>query len=278
MRELVSIVATHSGHTWLRVLTNNTLPSFFETLRRKNLAQAVSSDLCFSYGARLRQLGITVFDECGIQELDAAAVENATATQIELLLLEARRRRIGHGAVARLHACLADRVDGIGENLPDVFYEEVSRQCMNTHEYRVALAGARPGHEYLQAILADVGERLIAIRNASDSPAIRMQVPGQMRAQKLHDRRFLQEVSKSIKEHSIFLNVFPSIHMLYGGMEPRIFSREGALSPPVQMHSSSSSVEVPRMEFLDPEGMWLRRVAAAQRVVALEPSTKDDDQ
>lgn len=277
MRELVKTIAGGSPQTWLQSLGHKNFTWFFQVLKTKGLAQAVSTDLCLSPGAGVRQLGIMVFDECSLQCLDAAAVRSATATQVELLLLEAQRRPIGYGALARLHACLADRVDEIGEVLLELFYEEVRRQSMNTHEYRVALANARPDHEYLQAIVADVQECLAAIGKASCSPAFRMQVPGQVRAQKLNDRRFAREVSHSVKEHSPFLNLFPSIHMLYGGMEPRIFSSEGVLSPPVQMHSSSSSVEVPRLEFIDPDGMCLRRLAAASRVAALEPATADGD-
>jgi hypothetical protein len=277
MRELVRTIAGHSAQTWLQTLRHKNFAWFFQILKTKGLAQAVSADLCLAPGAGVRQLGIMVFDECGIQYLDAAAVRSASATQVELLLLEAQRRQIGYPALARLHGCLVDRVDEIGENLPELFYEEVRRQSMNTHEYRVALASARPEHEYLQAIVTDVQECLAAIGKASRSSAFRMQVPGQVRAQKLHDRRFAREVSHSVKEHSTFLNLFPTIHMLYGGMEPRIFSREGVLSPPVQMHSSSSSVEVPQLEFIDPDGMCMRRLAAASRVAALEPTTADGD-
>jgi hypothetical protein len=280
MRELVGIIATHSARSWLQILNAKASARFFQILKQKGLAGAVSADLCFTSGARLRELGLMVFDKCSLHELDAAIVRNASSTQVELLLLEAQRRPIGYGAVARLHACLAERVDEIGETLPELFYEEVSRQCFNTHEYRVALAGARPGHEYLQAIVTDVGERLSVISKALRSPALLMLVPGQKRAQTLHDRRVVQEVSKNIKQHSTFLNLFPSIHMLYGGLEPRIYLREGALTPPMQMHSSSSSVEVPRLEFLDPEGMCLRRLAATVRVAELESvaANRDDDQ
>ena len=277
MRELVGIIAAHSARTWLQALEDKRFAWFFQILKAKGLAPAVSADLCFAPGAGGRHLGIIVFDECSLQELDASVIRSATAIQVELLLLEAQRRQIGYGALARLHACLADRIDEIGENLPELFYEEVSRQCMNTHEYRAALAGARPEHEYLQAIVADVQERLAAISKASRSPALRMQVPGQTRAQKLYDRRFVREVAQSVKQHSTFLNLFPTIHMLYGGMEPRIFAREGAISPPVQMHSSSSSVEVPRLEFVDPEGMCLRRLAGASRVAALERGSAQGD-
>jgi hypothetical protein len=278
LRELVGIIAAHSARTWLQILEDKMFTRFFQILKAKSLAPAVSADLCFATGAGARHLGIIVFDKCELQELDGAVVRTATATQVELLLLEAQRRLVGYEALARLHACLAGRVDEIGENLPELFYEEVCLQCMNTHEYRAALAGACPGNEYLQAIVADVLERLAVIAKASRSPAFKMQVPGQTRAQKLYDRRFAREVAQSVKRHSTLLNVFPTIHILYGGMGSRILPREGVIGPPVQMLSSSASVEVPKLEFTNPEGMSLRRLAGASRVLALDPSVPDTNE
>lgn len=277
MRQLIRILAARSARHWLEELRAGDFRWFFQIVRTKGLAPAISADLCFASGASIREVGLLFFEGCELGELDPDAVRNATPLQIELLLLEAQCRHIAYGALARLHASLADRVDEIQAHLPDLFYEEVSLQCMNTHEYRAALANARPRHEYLQAIVGDVRERLAAIRDASRSPAFRMQAPGQARAQILHDRRFVREVSAGVEQHSTLANLFPSIHMLYGGMEPRIFLREGELGPPVQMHSASSSVEVPRLESLDPEGMALRRLSAATRVNALEMGTAPED-
>ena len=278
MRQLVRMLAAQSARPWLQELRDGDFRWFFQIVREKGLAPAISADLCFASGASIRQVGLLFFDECGLESLDPEAVRNATPVQIELLLLEAQRRHISYGALARLHASLVDRVDEIQAHLPELFYEEVALQCMNTHEYRVALANARPTHEYLQAIVVDVRERLTAIRNASRSPAFRMQAPGQVRAQILHDRRFAREISASVKQHSTFLNIFPTIHILYGGMEPRIFLRERELSPPMQMHSSSSSVEVPTIDFIDPEGMALRRLSAAARVNVLEAEARPGDE
>ena len=277
-RQLIRVLAAQSARPWLQELRAGDLRWFFNVLKEKGLAPAISADLCFASGASVRQVGLLFFDECGLEKLDPDAVRNAMPQQIELLLLEAQRRQISYGALARLHASLADRVDEIQAHLPELFYEEVALQCMNTHEYRVALTNARLTHEYLQAIVVDVGERLAAIGSASRSPAFRMQAPGQVRAQILHDRRFVREVSASVKQHSTFLSLFSSIQMLYGGMEPRIFLREGELSPPVQIHSSSSSVEVPRLDFIDPEGMAIRRLSAAVRVKVLETGSEVEEE
>lgn len=274
MREVVKLLATHSARSWLEELRTRDFKWFFPVVKEKTPATAIATELCFGDGSGTRQVGLLFFDECGLEKLDPSAVQNAAPVQIELLLLEAQRRQISFAALARLHASLTDRVDKIQAHLPELFYDEVALQCMNTNEYRAALINAQPENVYLQAIVTDTRERLAASIGASRSPAFRMQAPGQARAQILHGRRFVQDVSAGIKQRSTVLSLLPSVHMLYGGHEPRIFRREGELSPPVQMHSSSSSVEIPRLEFVDPEGMTLRRISAAVRLKMLGTETE----
>ena len=241
MREVVKILAQHSGKTWLQVVDDGKFAGFFQLLRQKGLATMVSGDLCFHAEAPARHLGIVVFASA-VEKLDPRLVGSASPDQIELLLLEAQRRHIDYGALARLHACLAGRVDEIGGDLLGLFYEEVAMQCLNTYHYRTALAAAIADHEYLAAILTDVRERLGATHQASASPALRMQVPGQARAERLHGQKLMRDVSKGVREQSFFLNQFPTICLLYGGTGYRMFSG-GSLGAPSEMRSASSSFE-----------------------------------
>lgn len=278
MRRLIELLAAHCAGSWHQELRGGDFRWFFQDLKAKTPISLIATELCFGACEGIREIGLLFFDECGIERLDPNAVQTATPVQIELLLLEVQRRHISYGALARLHASLPERVDEIQAHLPELLYDEIALQCMNTNEYRETLLIARPDHEYLHAIVVDARERLETISKASRSAAFRMQAPGQERAQLLHDRRLVREVSASVKQHSTFLGLFSSIHLLYGGAEPRIFRRDGELSLPIQMHSSSSSVEIPRLEIIDPEGMTLRRISAAVRVRMLEPETEPKDE
>ena len=106
---------------------------------------------------------------------------------------------------------------------------------------------------------------------------MQMRIPGQTRAEGLHDQKLARDVSKGIKQGSTFLNLFPTVHLLYGGPEYRIFSgQDRVLGAPSKMHSSSSSIEVPRLEVIDPEGIHLRRAVASARISNLEALTNED--
>jgi hypothetical protein len=270
MRELVKIFARYSGVEWLEVVREHKFAWFFQSLRQKGLHTAISEDLCFAAEAPARRMGLVVFAECHVEKFDALVVGSATATRLELLVLEAQRMTIEYGALARLHAGLVNRIEEIGGPLAEVFYEEVALQCQNTHTYRSAFSATIPNHEYSAAIIDDVNERLRETVRASESPALQLEVPGHSRAQKLHDEKLAREVAKGVKENSVFLNIMPTVHLLYSGMEYRIFLGDTLQNAPSKMHSSSSSVEIPRMEVLDPEGMQTRRMMASVRIAELD--------
>lgn len=277
MRELIRMLARGSGASWLKIARQRTFNWLFNTVRANGLHAGVSADLCFQAGAKSRELGTLFFAECGVERLDPVIVAEATAVQLELLLLEAQRRLMDHQALARLHACLAERVDQLGGELAETFYDEVATQCLNTNGYRTALAAAAGNHEYLMAILKDADERLTTIHKAASSPALQMEVPGQARAEKLAHRRFSQEVEKGMEEHSVFARFATTVHLLYGGKKNRMFNPDGTLGGPSEMHASSTSVEMPRMDFMDPEGMHLRRLVASVRIAALEKGAEAED-
>jgi hypothetical protein len=275
-REFIKVIALNSGETWLKVARERQFLSFFHLLRQKGLHIPVAEDLCFQAGAVARHMGLVVLAECGVEAIGLPAVSAASDVQIELLLLEAQRRLLDSGALARLHACLATRVDDIGGDLAEFFHAECAVQCLNTHQYRTVLTASAPNHEYLPDIAADAADRLAEIAKAARSPALQMEVPGMARAQRLHDRKVIREVSQAVKDNSVFLSTMPTVSLLYGGGEYRTFLGNRPLSETSTMHSHSSSVEVPRLEFVDPEGMDQRRVVASNRIAQLNGWTSVD--
>ncbi len=276
-REFIKTLALHSGEPWLQVARERQFLGFFQMLRQNDLHTSVADDLCFQAGSPARHMGLLVLAECGVGAISLPAVTAATDTQIELLLLEAQRRLLDNEALARLHACLAARVDAIGGDLAERFYAECALQCLNTHQYRAALVASAPNDEYLPDIAADAAERLAEMFRASRSPALQMEAPGMARAQRLHDHKVMKDVAKAVKDNSVVLRTIPTLNLLYGGREFRTFLGSGSLSETSTMQSSSSSVEIPRLEFVDPEGMDTRRRAAANRIAVLSALTAADD-
>jgi hypothetical protein len=269
-RQMVLTLAAYSGREWLQCDDRSEFRWFLMELAKHNQHGRVATDLCFQGGAFSRRIGMVIFSNCNVPTLEAQTVGTASATSVELLLLEAQRFHVDYAALGRLHAAVARRVDELDGELPELFYEEVARQCRNTYAYRTALRAAAPNNEYLLAIAADAEDRVKETRDSFASPALQMDVPGYTRARRLYDRYMAGVVAKGIAEKSVLLNLVRKVRLLYGGERWRFFGPDGSLSPPSAFHTSSAEVEMPQLEIANPEEAQMRRLQASARIARLE--------
>jgi hypothetical protein len=269
-RQMVLTLAAYSGREWLQCDDRSEFRWFLMELAKHNQHGRVATDLCFQGGAFSRRMGMVIFSNCNVPTLDAQTLGTASATSVELLLLEAQRFHVDYAALGRLHAALARRIDELDGELPELFYEEVARQCRNTCAYRTALRAAAPNNEYLLAIAADAEDRIKETRATFASPALQMDVPGYARARRLHDRYMAGVVAKGIAGRSVLLNLVRKVRLLYGGERWRFFGPDGSLSPPSAFHTSSAEVEMPQLEIANPEEAQMRRLQASARIARLE--------
>lgn len=270
MRVLLKRLSCYSGDTLIRLIRDRKLTYLLSVVSQQNLHTGIVGDLCFAADANSRRVGLLVFAECQAPLIAADIVTGATARQLELLLLEAQRFAIDHAALARLHACLAFRVDELDRDLQFLLYDEVAIQSLNSHAYRSELRKTAPQHQYLHALLDDVDQRLADTENAAESMALRMEIPHRNAAEILSGKRMAREVAKGVREHSILLNLISNVTLIYGGTRWRTFRPDGSLSQASGLHESSATVEVPRLELFDPEGMQLRRLRASARIGKIE--------
>lgn len=270
LRALTLVLARRSGKEWRACEDRSEFRWLLMELSKQSLDTVVASDLCFAPGMNCRRLGLQIFAGCNVPALASDTVAAVTPTQLELLLLEARRVHVDYAALARLHASVAARIELLGGDFLELLYDEVSRQCRNTHAYRVALRAAASANDYLIAIVDDSEERLKETRSSGGSPALQMDVPGFERAQRLDGRYMASVVAKGVAEKSVFLKFVHKTHLLYGGEQWRHVGADGSLSASATMHMSSAQVEVPQLEIANPEEAQLRRLQASMRIARLE--------
>lgn len=167
-RKMVLTLAAHSGREWLQCDDRSEFRWFLMELAKHNQHDRVATDLCFQAGTFSRRVGLVIFSNSNVQSLQAETVRTATTLQIELLLLEAQRFHFDYAALGRLHAALAARVDELDGELPELLYEEVARQCRNTHTYRTALRAAAPDNDYLW--LSRLMQKIESVRRGAHPP------------------------------------------------------------------------------------------------------------
>lgn len=238
-------------------------------LRETGNAQAVVTAMCFAPGSAARRVGVKMFGKCHLTDLLPEAVAAATPVQLELLILQTTLGLTEHRATARIHASIARRIDELGGDLSETFYDEVITEAMNTHGYRESLTQHAEGHLRLLKCIAEANRRLDATISALESPALKMLVPGRARAEALGMRRMGRLIQKGMSENSLLSHFCTTVPILYGRTW-RMLDLEGNLTTASEMTKSEVSTELPRYEFVTPEEMRLRRLAASARIAMLQ--------
>ncbi len=268
---LVALVAETSGTSWSKLMEEN--PDKFrwwcQTMNTAGHAESIVARLWLSNVRAARRVGFQIVRRCGVNAFGSSSIQRATAGEIERLLLEAAVNLAEYEFVGRVHLVFADRINNLGGRLEEWFYDEVLTQALNTNQYRQVILKGAPPTAKLHAAVKEAEQRIQKSEKASDSPALRMRIPGQTRAEALSMRRFGREVAKGFQKHSIFAQLAHTIQLLYG-KSWRMPDATGALGAAANLMKSEAVTELPRLEFMTPEGMRHRRIMAMRRIVELD--------
>lgn len=271
-------LAETAGRAWHELMDDDRglLASWCEALRSSGQASALVTQLCLSAVRQARRVGIKLLGAIPDVTLDAAALAAATPTQLELLVLQASLQLGDNVNTARLHASIAAAVDRVGGDMADLFYDEVLTQALNTNQYREAIKELAADHARIQSTLSEAHRQLDATIAAAKSPALQMQIPGRHRAEALAARRFSRQVAKGMDKVSILKHIATTVQLLYGKVW-RMQDAGGNLTDASALTLSSVSMEMPRLEFVTPDAMRLRRLAAARRITELQQGAVEDE-
>jgi hypothetical protein len=261
-------VAQKAGRVWLDKLGQRDFNGHISFLREVNAHQTIATQLCLGDTTSERRLGLMIFAQAFVERLQSEWMDSADGRHVELIFREAQRLHLEAPALARLHASLAPYIERLDAEHAAEFHEEIELQAMNAHGYRVALQKAAPDNVRLREVLQKVEAFFAKLAEAAKAPALQMQVPGHFRAERMFARRFSQELARSADKQSVFLQFVKRVQLLYG-KNWRMMQHQGELSPPSALQEISHSVEMPGMEFADPEGMKWRRLATARRIQEL---------
>jgi len=103
-------------------------------------------------------------------------------------------------------------------------------------------------------------ERLNAIK---DSPAISFTFPGCKEAAEREASEFSNKISREAWGKSIFAQLAKNVHIIYGS-KWAVMTTDGKLGQATNFNEFSHSMEFPRVEIIDPEGMAIRRIQTAR--------------
>jgi len=250
---------------WLKVLREPHHMDYLLSKMREGDYSPMVWELIFSPDSDSRSLGLFFFDELSIKTLPNNTSRPSGDHELRLALLELQCRSMTGETIARFLIALIPSMSRASQELQKMFCDELFFQSKNYAGIcREEFAKRVDQFPVLKEAVAKAKRYFDALLELNDSPIQMMEIPGYGQAIQLYRRRFSQEVSLSAERQSVFFSLFSKVRVLYG----RQFSsfHDGALSGPCEMQHFSSSVEVPRLEFIDPEGMALRRLNSADKL------------
>ncbi len=268
--QFIAELASRNGHNWLKVLHE---PGHFECLLTEMQSREVGSaigGLILAEQSECRELGLFFFDKLNLTTLPAAMFEKVDETRVALAFYELQRSVIHGSAIGRFLIFLVPLVERANPALRKEFYNELVLQLKNypgACKEQFALEAKK--FPILQKAIDEVDAYFAELKNAHNSPINQISISGFDRSARLRSRRMASEVSKGAEELSIFTKLIKKVVLLYG-REWRTF-HGGVLGESSGLKQISTSMEFPRMEFIDPEGMQLRRFHASVRIRELTP-------
>jgi hypothetical protein len=250
---------------WLKALkTAREFEWLLSEMRSRDVAAAVGQ-LVFDESSECRKLGLFFFDDLDLGTLPKDLLHGVDERRAGLAFYESQRVSLHATANARLLIVLIPCLEHADSELKGDFYDELVLQLKNyPGGCREEFERRSSDFSILQKAIAEVDAYFVQLNRVREAGIAAMEVSGFRQAAKLHRLRFARAVSKGAEEMSVFAKMFKKVRLLYGKQWSTFHG--GALSQSSGLQEFSTSVEVPRMEFIDPEGMNLRRYHASVKI------------
>jgi len=208
-----------------------------------------------------REIARTILQKSKSIVLSQKIIFEANEKQLEIVLLEfIRKPLIIAEKISEYLLALEPAFRNVRPELKQMFKNEMILQAIN---YPGACLDKWKKIEDPSELLKEVVtsaekyfERLNALKH---SPAISFTFPGCKEAAEREAQEFSNKVSKEAKEKSIFANLVKSTQIIYGSRWA-VMMVNGKLGQATDFNEMSHSIEFPRVEIIDPEGMAMRRV------------------
>jgi hypothetical protein len=203
--------------------------------------------------------------------LSQKIISEANEKQLEIALLEfIRKPLIIAEKTSEYLLALEPAFRNVRPELKQMFKNEMILQAIN---YPGACLNNWKKIENLSDLLKEVisnAEKYFEKLNAiKDSPAVAFTFPGCKEAAEREAREFSNKVSKEAIEKSIFAKLVKNTQIIYGSRWA-VMMVDGKLGQATNFNEFGHSMEFPRLEIIDPEGMAIRRMHVTSDIERIE--------
>lgn len=256
-----------SAITILRLLHGGRFRHLLHDFKKHDVS-GLASQLALSVDTASRKLGVYLFDQLEIKELSADTLRNSSPVVPRLLFYEMQRTILKPTTIARLLAGLEPTAEESTDWFKSAFLDELKLQCHNfsggcRHEIE-ALSKNKP---LVAQALEHVAGYFDELKRAHAEGINAMEVPGFHRAVIVQKQLFNKCISEHTDSSSLLANLSKKVSLLYGRAASQFI--EGNLSNATPLGQIATSMELPMVDFCDPEEMALRRLHASAAIRSL---------
>ena len=256
-KQYFDTIIHNSLNPFLELLSKNHFQRLEHCLKG-NLADNIFTQLLFSSKEEDIRTAIELFKKIN----DLKIIKPNKEPSIDVLskiLLEFSRNILLSNGTSKFLLLIEPFFQNVKDDLKGEFIKEMVFQAVN---YRKSCFDEWSKIENLSNILKEVIEKAKnyydKLRTISELPARNISYYKFEEGAELERKMQSRDLNKKVNENSVFLNLIRHMQVLYGDS----WAVQGHLSgnQPTKFNEISYSVEFPRIENIDPEGMVLKRI------------------
>ncbi|MFW9876708.1 MAG: hypothetical protein ACFFG0_26740 [Candidatus Thorarchaeota archaeon] len=258
--KLLNQVLEADSEGLLKILENDEFRYLKSEISKTDLSLFVFN-LLFSKNDKKREIGFKLFREIKTDSLPDEVLKQIDETQLNIAILEFIQNRFIGQLTSKFLLMFEPAFRNVSPELKEFFKKKMVFQAVNyPGECLEKWEKVSDPSELLKNVISSAKKYFEKLRNIHDSHANSFLFPEFQQAAEKADREFLKKFSESVREKSVFIKFAKNIDMIYG----EHFSDN--LDSPFPLTEMSQSLEVPRLEIIDPELMMIKRMQARVKI------------
>ena len=249
-------------------IAGNKFQYLISEMNKTSVEQIITS-LLVSKSRAKRKLSIDFIYKLDKVSLSEQVLENIHEIQLKMILLEFIRAPLWEEKAAELYLMLEPYFNQASQELQKLFNEEMSLQAIN---YPVSCLECwkkvETPSELLKQVISKAENYFKRLMDINDSPARAFFFPKYKEFDEKARRSLSNQISEGMRKHSVLISLVKHVQMVYGSTWCNLLN--GQLNEETHLAEFQETMEFPRVESIDPEGMRMRRVRASLELQRLE--------
>lgn len=243
--------------------------SYLKSELSRSSIEKITTKLLISSNIDEWEIGKTIFQDTRLDTLSKDLLEGANQVQLEMALLQFIRSPFLAEKTCKYLSQLEPYFRNTSTELQKTFKNELVVQGINyPHACLNAWKNMKTESSLMSEAIVRTEKYFEALSKLRDSPAVSFSFPECMAARQKADQVFRSRVMQEAKEKSVFVQFAQHLEIVYGNRWATFIA--GRLDGPSSFSELSHSMEFPRLEVIDPEGMAIRRLTACSRIEELK--------